>query len=296
MRHLSEEEWVVYYFGEDGPDNSGGWDRRAMQEHIAGCPECAAAGRELAADLARMRSNESEGLRGQEYGEKMWPRVKDSLTPYPKVEKAKANNTGRWVWPRSLQPRWLQSRFVLAGAAVLLAAIAGAAFYSGRLWEERRSPRITVAANEHDGQRIILFVVSDHLDRSQRLLSELNDPDQAAADHGLQARARELLTENRLYRQSSRLDRTGMDGTGPDQKGLNRGGAEEEDASLETILDDLEPALIELANQPGDLDRTKIVQLRKELNTGGLLFEIRVLRSRAHQQEPNNAAPREGTV
>jgi hypothetical protein len=277
MRHLSEEEWLAYYFGEDGADEgtAEGMDRQAMQEHIAQCAECAAAGRELAGDLTLMRADEGEALRGSDYGETMWLALRDALTPYPKIEK-----TRRWGWPG-----WLQPRFALAGVALVLAAIAGAAFYSGQLWEHKREQQAAVAASPQAGQQIILFVVSDHLDRSQRLLAELNDPEHAAADHDLQKTARELLTANRLYRQSSRLD----------QKGLNQGSAAEENASLEAILDDLEPVLIELANQPGELDRTKIVQLRKQLNTGGLLFEIHVLRSRAHPQQPN-AAPREGTI
>lgn len=279
MKHLSEEEWIAYYYGE-------GEDRQAMQEHIAQCAECAAAGRELAADLALMQPGEDEARQDAGYGEEVWGALRGSLTPYTKTEKTRIEKTWRWGWPGSLQLRWLQSRFALAGAALVLAAIAGVAFYSGRLWEKKQAPQIATANQGHSGERIILFVVSDHLDRSQRLLSELNDPDQAAADHSLQATARELLTENRLYRQSSmRLN---------DENAKNT--AEENGASLETILSDLEPALIELANQPDDLDRAKIVQLRKELNTGELLFEIHVLRSKTHQQEPNNAAPREGTV
>jgi hypothetical protein len=71
----------------------------------------------------------------------------------------------------------------------------------------------------------------------------------------------------------------------------------DEDASLDTILDDLEPVLVELANQPGDLDRNEIIRLRKELNTSGLLFEIRVLRSRVREDEPNGGIARQnGTV
>jgi hypothetical protein len=265
MKHLSEEEWIEYYYGE-GPSSA----RQAMQEHIVQCSECAVAGRELAEDLALMRPREGEALRDSNYGEEVWQTLRTSLTPYPRIEM-----TRRLGWPE-----WLTARVMVVSAAVLLAAIAGAAFYSGRLWEKKQAPQVAATNNGQTGQRIILYVVSDHLDRSQRLLAELNDPEQAAADHSLQATARELLTENRLYRQSStRLEAAGT-----------------EDASLETILDNLEPALIELANQPDNLNSAKIERLRKELNTGELLFEIRVLRSKARQQEPNSGALHEGTV
>jgi len=119
-------------------------------------------------------------------------------------------------------------------------------------------------------------VISDHLDRSQRLLAELNNPDEAAADHGLQATARELLTENRLYRTSAeRADSAA------------KGAHAENDASLETMLDDLEPVLVELANQPNHLNRAEIIRLRKGMNTSGVLFEIRVLRSKVPEPETN---------
>jgi hypothetical protein len=55
--------------------------------------------------------------------------------------------------------------------------------------------------------------------------------------------------------------------------------------------------LIELANQPRDLNRDEIIRLRKELNTGGLLFEIRVLRSKVREDTLNSStAPQNGTI
>jgi hypothetical protein len=244
-------------------------------------------GRDLARDLAEMRLNEGEPRRKPEYGEDIWRALHSSLTPYPRTQNAQRSaqrSSGSWGWPVT----W-NLRLGLAGAAVVLVAIALVAFYSGRMWEQKRAPQVVAANNgQASGQRVILFVVSDHLDRSQRLLAELDDPDEAAADHGLQTTARELLTENRLYRQSSaRVN--GAAGA----KDIAIGA----DSSLETILDDLEPVLVELANQPDDLNRKEIIRLRKELNTGGLLFEIRVLRSKVHGEAPNGiAAQQEGTV
>jgi hypothetical protein len=277
MRHFSEEEWIEYQYGESG-------DREQMRQHLAQCAECAAQVAALAGDLAEMQLDElnlSEGEphRGKEYGEKVWRGLQSLLAPYPRQKR-------RRLWPAQWNSG-LRIGLGFASAAMVLAAIATAAFYSGRLWEQKRAPQIAEANHGPAGQRIILFVVDDHLDRSQKLLAELNDPDEAAADHRLQATARELLTENRLYRQSSAhtssagaQDNTSVEG-----------------ASLDTILDDLEPVLVELANQPGDLDRAEIMRLRKELNTGGLLFEIRVLGSRVREGEPNGGNARQnGTV
>lgn len=270
MKHLTEEEWIEYYYGESA-------DKEQAQVHIAQCAECAEVGRTLAHDLATMREREGDPQRGADYGAQVWQALRPSLTPYARTQSA------HWFW--KFPARW-NRRLVFASAAVVLAAIAVAAFYSGRVWEQKRAPQIAAINNGQAGQRIILFVVSDHLDRSQRLLAELDDPDQAAADHGLQATARELLTENRLYRQSSaRVSAAGA-----------KDGAAVTDSSLEMILNDLEPVLVELANQPEDLNRAEIIRLSKELNTGELLFEIRVLRSKVHEDRPSSSAQQEGTV
>jgi hypothetical protein len=135
-------------------------------------------------------------------------------------------------------------------------------------------------AGEPNRQSVVLFVISDHLDRSQRLLAELDDPDAAASDAALQKTARELLMENRLYRQS-----TAEPGIAKDVQ---------EDATLKTILDDLEPVLVELANQPEKLDRKELLRVSREMNTGGLLFEIHVLRARVPGGQTSESLAQKG--
>jgi hypothetical protein len=62
-------------------------------------------------------------------------------------------------------------------------------------------------------------------------------------------------------------------------------------------LDHLDQLLAELANQPGGLNAAAITRLQDEMKTDGLLFEVRVLRSRIpdHEQERTNR-PKGGTV
>jgi len=45
-------------------------------------------------------------------------------------------------------------------------------------------------------------------------------------------------------------------------------------------LDHLDRLLAELANEPGGLNSATITRLQDEMNKNGLLFEVRVLRSR----------------
>ena len=265
-RHLSEEEWIEYYYGESA-------DPVWAQEHILSCAECAAMGRELSADLAGLRADPAEPKREREYGEQVWHGLRTRLAPYPRSERT----ARRWEWIQ----RWHAGLGLkLAGAAVALAAMVLGAFYAGQRWEQQKAPRTAAVNPAQAEQRIILLVVGDHLDRTQKLLAELEDPEAAVADHGLQTTARRLLTENRLYRATSRRGAAGHAG----------------DDSIQAILDELEPVLVELAHQPGDLSREDVIRLRKELHTGGLLFEIRVLRSKVGAEERNQNGLPGGTA
>jgi hypothetical protein len=80
----------------------------------------------------------------------------------------------------------------------------------------------------------------------------------------LRSEAQELLASNRLVRQSA---------------------VQAGDLNVEASLDRLERLLMELANQPGSLTEADINRLRQEMNTDGLLFDIRVLRSRVQSPE-----------
>jgi hypothetical protein len=47
----------------------------------------------------------------------------------------------------------------------------------------------------------------------------------------------------------------------------------------------LERLLVELANEPDGLSEADLKRLREEMNTEGLLFDVRVLQSRVSKQE-----------
>jgi len=121
---------------------------------------------------------------------------------------------------------------------------------------------------------VVLLVLGDHLDRSERLLVELKHAE-PSTEAPLQAEARDLLSANRLYRESVKQD----------------------DPALASALDHLERVLIEVSNEPAGLSQAKLDELHKEMNTDGLLFEVRVLRSRVQEdvnQKGSAAAARKG--
>lgn len=244
MNHISEEQLIDYYYGEaDSP--------AAIGEHLEACSGCAQSYASLVRDLDDIRPF-AVPQRNGEYSEEVWRSIRGSLPAY-KVPQTKS----RWGW------FGLNWSFAAAVTACLLIA---AAFFAGRQWEHRNQPIATnVASGEQGKQRVVLLVLGDHLDRSERLLVELKHAE-PSTEAPLRAEAQDLLSANRLYRES--LKQTG-------------------DPALATALDHLERVLIEVSNEPAGLSQAKLDELQKEMNTDGLLFEVRVLRSRV-QEDTNH--------
>jgi hypothetical protein len=121
-------------------------------------------------------------------------------------------------------------------------------------------------------QRVVVVVLSDHLDRSERLLVELKHAEGGGVAFPLRDEARSLLPANRICRKNAKQD---------------------DDRALSTALDRLDHLLVELANQPDGLNSQTISRLQDEMNVDGLLFEVRVLRSR---QAASSTHPKGDTI
>jgi len=168
------------------------------------------------------------------------------------VEKKKS-----WLWA-------LGRGLSYAAACSLLLA---GAFFAGRVWEQRKQPH-SVSVNKPASQnvppvkqRVVVVVLGDHLDRSERLLVELKHADAESTETiaPLRDEARTLLAANRTFREEA---------------------AQADDPELATALKQLGGLLGELANQPGGLSAEAVSKLQKEMKSDRLLFEVRVLRSR----------------
>lgn len=245
MKHLSEDELIELYYGEG---------TSAASAHLKACRACSAQYAELkrgvdAIQLAPMPQ------RSAEYGDRVWESVRPQLIPYPK-------KTARWR-------TWVHWR--ATALAVSCAMLLAVAFVGGRYWERIAFRKANVSGNPQPSQRVVLVVLTDHLDRTERLLVQLEHTD--SPDRGesaqLQSEARELLASNRLYRVTA----------------SNAG-----DPAMAGALDRLEGVLAEIANDP-NLTATDLERVRKDMNTKGILFEIRVLRERGsdHGSGPKSA-------
>lgn len=226
MNHLSEEELVLHYYGET--------DR---SEHVNACAECR---ENLAALSAFLRActNYPVPERTLGYEQQVWrrlalPTAKDPL---------------RWSWR-------------IPALAAAFAAMLVAAFFAGR-FSHQASPPIA-AATRIDSERVLAIALGDHLERAQMILVELANahPRDEASLADEQQRARELVSENRLYRQTAALDG---------------------DAALASVLDDVERALLAIAHSPSNISAAELQRIQHRIEEQGILFKIRVLNSNAH--------------
>jgi hypothetical protein len=251
MKHLTEEELIEHYYSED-------FYKADAEVHLQACKRCAQAYEELGRLLGSVRAPEPPA-RNSEYGAQVWQSIQGQLRPYQ---------------PKNKRSYFRLPHFAYAAACLLFLA---AAFLAGRMWEHVHTRPSVASTPQQAKERVVLFVLDNHLDRSERLLVQLNHAgsEEEKTDLPLQAEARQLLSDNRLYRQSV---------------------AQTNDPLLAAALDHLERVLLEVANSPDDLDSADIARIEKEMNTQGLLFQIRVLRTKVSGQKTNAQAARKGAT
>ena len=112
----------------------------------------------------------------------------------------------------------------------------------------------------------MLIIVSDHLDSSERMLTEVAnaDPKRSLDVSGESKRAVELVASNRIYRQTA---------------------ARNGDERVAMLLADLEPVLVELAHAGDTLTPDKVSALQKRIESKGLLFKVRVVGAQTSGRE-----------
>lgn len=256
MNHLSEEELVLYYYGEYYSGEATGGE---AARHLAQCADC----REAHAALERV----FEALDAvpapephPEYGAEVWRRIEHRLP---------AGQPAVFDRPPFRVPAL---RWAIAGVA--LAGLLVAAFLAGRFYPRPASqPAPTAALDPQAGERVLLVAVADYLERSQMVLIELaNANPQGTLDISSEReRAAGLVSESRLYRQTAA--RTG-------------------DRAVASVLDDLDRVLLDVSHSPSQLPAEDLEKLRSRLAAEGILFKIRVLGSNVrHRENADSASP-----
>ena len=249
MQHLNEEQLVLHHY-HDG-DGAG-----QTEEHLAGCAECRAQFETLRRVLALVDTLPIPD-RGDGYSEQVWTRLR---------------------WKLGSERRRLRQWQIGFAAAAMLAI----AFVSGILWHRQNIATAPVqtatvkapAAETAKPTQILLVVVGDHLDASERMLLEVANADaRRSLDMSEESRrAEDLVVSNRIYRQTAA------------QRGETR---------IATLLSDIEPVLLELAHAGSSLSPEKLAALQKRIESKGLLFKVRVVSAQVGSRE--TAAVPKGT-
>ena len=122
------------------------------------------------------------------------------------------------------------------------------------------------------GARVRMAAISDHLERSERVLLDLLNAGAGTIDvRDEQVWAADLVGANRLYRQAA----------------LRAG-----DTMVASVLDDLERNLLDIVHGPSKLTPADLEQLRVRLDAAALLFKVRVLHDELRERETAPASPR----
>lgn len=241
MSHLTQEEFILNYYGE--------LDSRA---HLDLCDECRG-------ELTRLAN------------------ILDQVKPVEVLEpdagfEARVWNRVSWRL-RGEQRRSGGRRATWMAAAAMLAI----AFLAGVFVTRRDTPGPQVATTNTTAQpnqpvqpagsttqqqrdRIRLVVVGDHFDDSERVLVELTNlkPDGEIDISTERDRAEELLASNRLYRTTA---------------------TERGEENVATLLDELEPVLMQIAHAPSQVSADELRSMQKRVEAKGLVFKLRVVRA-----------------
>ena len=181
MQHLSEEQLVLYHYGEIE-------DRPQVESHLAACSSCRASYQAIRDVLAAVEAAPVPEPR-EDYGASVWHKLRPALGRLAEARELHPTRPRLWHW---LFPRW-----AMAGA---MAALVVVAFLAGRF-----STRPTPPLPEKVRERILLVAVGDHLERSQMVLAELiHTPGDGSVDISAEQQwAEDLLDSNRLFRQTA---------------------------------------------------------------------------------------------
>ena len=256
MKHYSEEDLILHYYGEAECWSTAAGRRKrrqAIEAHVDQCPACAALYQNLTGTLQLLDAPDTPE-RGEQYGLEVWQRIRARL-PEPEA------------------PRWMQwlrwDRLAVAGTVAMLVV---AAFLTGRLSNTTEPvpapgsilPNVANAATSSGRQRILLTSVAEHLDRSERILTDvMNAPD--GGDISTEQRwAEDLVSASRLYRQEA---------------------ADAGEQSVASVLDELERNLLEVVHSPSKVTAADLDDVRQRIDAAALLFKVRVLGDELRQRE-----------
>jgi len=245
MQHLNDEDLIAHHYRD--ADSS---------EHLRACADCRAQYETLRSVLALV-----------------------DAVPVPERDPEQIWNRLRWRLERRRRRTW---QWMMSAAAVLaIVFVAGAWWRSGQRTADngqqvasnpatqQPSNLVTAQPRNPDSNKVLVYVVTDHLDAAERVLAEVANADpKKGLDVGEETkRAEDLVDANRIYRQTA----------------ARRG-----DARIAALLSDIEPILVELSHSGAKLSPDELASMQKRIDSKNLLFKMRVMSAQGEGQQHND--------
>lgn len=257
MTHYSDDDLVLFYYGDpEAPPDVGA--------HLSACVECQARFQDLAQTLGLVMIADAPP-RGDWYGVELWNRLE------PRLSGGETNDAAR------REPFWRRPYFRPLSWAAAAALLLVVGFVAGRLTPAPGTQGPVVVAERADdtsgaeARRVLLLSVADHLERSDRVLTDIVN---TAADGDISAGqqwAADLVEASRLYRR---------DALASDER------------SVADVLDELERTLVEIVHSPSQITQEQLDEMHRRFDSAALLFRVRVLSGELRRQmTPPPASP-----
>ena len=244
--HLKDDDLVLHYYGEMTAA-----DEARAESHLDGCADCQANYTKLQRVMAFVDSAPAVDA-APGFERIAWARLEPAL-----------HSTRRgWLAWFIFSP----ARLAFTAGVVMLI---GVAFMAGRLTRTVApgSAGPMAQSAEKVRERILLVDLGEHLDRTQMVLVELVSADDSSGSVDIsseQSRAEQLVSANRLYRQTA---------------------ASTGDAAMASVLDELERVLVDIASGPTTVTQEEFDTVRRRIDSKSLLFKVRVVSGQVRDRQ-----------
>ena len=244
MSHCTDDDLVLHYYRDpEAPPHVG--------PHLTICGHCRERAGELAATLQMTVFPEPPDP-GEHYGTELWNRLVPQIALRPPRS-----------WFQITRPQALS----LAAAATLLLVVG---FIAGRTVSDPAPAATLAAIDAGESRRVLLMSVADHLERSDRVLTDVLNTSMDGDLSSERQWAADLIADNRFYRQNA------VDSGEP---------------SVAAVLDELERALLDIVHSPADATPATLEAMHERLDSAALLFKVRVLGSELRHRQQAPASP-----
>jgi hypothetical protein len=248
--HCSDDDLVLHYY--DDPEAPA-----QTAAHLEACAACRDRFQELAASLRVMTLAEAPDP-GDDYGRGLWRRLA------PRLPERQPFWRGGWFGPGRLmtwQPLSWRTLSLAAAAAVLLVA----GFVIGRVVPgPQPADTQAIDADADASRRVLLMSVTEHLERSDRVLTDVMNASIEGDISTERQWAADLVADNRFFRHDVR---------------------DSGEPSIAAVLDELERALLDIVHSPSDATPADLEEIHRRLDSAALLFKVRVLGGELRRQQ-----------